>query len=134
VGTPTGRSVADRTDAELNCLRSRGGSGPYTATESPRRVTTWEDTSPCPTWNWIATGGIAPAHVGSSVSRATRVATPGFSSSTSSSTSREPSRFSRATVIRRRVTRTGGPVELVSYTERGRRLELDRPGVIGSEK
>src|SRR5437879_5778428 len=28
----------------------------------------------------------------------------------------------------------GGRVELVSYTGRGRRLELDRPGVIGSEK
>src|SRR6266480_3268119 len=94
--------------------------GPNTATESPRSVTARAETSPCPTWNWIAAAGMAPAQVGRSVSAATRVAAPGFSSSSSSSTSRLPSRLSFATVTRRRVTRTAGPAELVSYTYRAR--------------
>src|SRR5437773_6543931 len=68
-----------------------------------------------------------PAHVGRSVSAATRVAAPGFSSSTSSRTSREPSRFCLATVTRRRAIRTAGPVELVSYTYRGRTLARPAP-------
>src|SRR2546427_11533577 len=58
--------------------------GPNTATESPRRVTACGETSPCPTRNWIATVGRAPAHVGRSVSGAMRVFAPGFSSSSSS--------------------------------------------------
>src|SRR5439155_6500934 len=45
---------------------------------------------PLPDPELVATGGMAPAQVGRSVSRATRVATPGFTSSSSSSTSREP--------------------------------------------
>src|SRR5437762_1423373 len=51
--------------------------GPNTATESPRSVTARAETSPCPTWNWIAAAGMAPAQVGRSVSAATRVAAPG---------------------------------------------------------
>src|SRR5881392_991693 len=61
---------------------------------------------------------MAPAQAGRSVSAATRVAVPGFSSSTSSSTSRLPSRLIFATVTRRRATRTAGPAELVSKTYR----------------
>src|ERR1043166_226637 len=46
--------------------------GPNTATESPRSVTARAETSPCPTWNWIAAAGMAPAQGGRSVSAATR--------------------------------------------------------------
>src|SRR5437868_15030179 len=78
---------------------------------------------------------MAPAQAGRSVSAATRVAVPGFSGSTSSSTSRLPSRLSFATVTRRRATRTAGPAELVSYTYRTPSGALaDRPGTTGSEK
>ena len=80
-------------------------------------------------------GGRAPAHTGCALSAATRVAVPGFSSSTSSSTSRVPSRCGRAIVITRRAARTAGPVALVSYTVSGATLTaVRRAGRIGSEK
>ena len=77
---------------------------------------------------------MAPAHVGWSVSAAMRVLVPGFTSSTSSSTSRAPSGFWRATVRRRRATCTPGPAEVVSYTSSGRSSVRCRKALTGSEK
>src|SRR3989442_1527341 len=53
--------------------------------------------------------GMAPAHTGCALSRATRVAIPGVSSSTNSSTSRVPSLSRRAIVMTPRATRTAPP-------------------------
>src|SRR2546429_193683 len=66
--------------------------GPNRATESPRSVMAHAETSPCPTWNWIAAAGMAPAQVGRSVSAATRGAAPGVSGSRSPSPGPRPPR------------------------------------------